>query len=220
MVPVISIVGVPNSGKTFFIEELTKELRSRDHKIGTLKHTSHDFKSDIPGKDSYRLKESGSSIGGIFSEGSISITRDLNGDEDFSRIVEDYYFEMDILLVEGYKKGRFPKILIMAGRDIEKELEEFKKEEVIAVVGEGEPDTELNHFGKNEIKGVADFLEKELIKPYQQQEIDLFVNGRPVILKEYVQKVTKNILGGIINSLKGIEEEIEDIGLRYKKKGK
>ena len=164
MVPVVSVVGVPKSGKTFFIEELTKELRSRDHKTGTLKHTSHDFEFDIPGKDSYRLKESGSSIGGVFSENRISITRDLNGDEDLSRIIEDYYFEMDILLVEGYKKGRFPKILITAGQDIKKELEEFKREEVIAVVGEGELGTELNHFGKYEIKRVADLLEKELIE--------------------------------------------------------
>ena len=87
-------------------------------------------------------------------------------------------------------------------------------------MGEGEQAAGLNYFSRHKIKEVADFLEKELIEPYQQLEIELHVNGKPVVLKEYVRNVTKNILVGIINSLKGIEEGIEEIGLRYKKKSK
>ncbi|MEK7750140.1 MAG: molybdopterin-guanine dinucleotide biosynthesis protein MobB, partial [Planctomycetota bacterium] len=40
-VPVISIVGRSNSGKTTLIVKLVKELKSRGYKVATIKHSHH-----------------------------------------------------------------------------------------------------------------------------------------------------------------------------------
>ena len=88
---------------------------------------------------------------------------------------------------------------------------------LIAVTGEGEVETDLNYYGKYEIKKIVELIELEFIKPYNVQEIDLHINNKPVILNEFVQRIMKNIINAMINSLKGIEKKIKEIDLRYKK---
>ncbi len=172
---------------------------------------------DIEGKDSYRLKESGSIIGGVFTDDSIGIVKNFNEKKDLGRIIEDIFYEMDLVLIEGYKLGKYPKILIMKEQDLKEEIKEYRKDEITAVISEGELITELNYFGKYEIKKVAKFLEREFIKPYSIQEIDLYINNKPVVLNDFVQKIVKNIIDAVIDSLKGIEKKIKEIDLRYKK---
>ena len=171
---------------------------------------------DSEGKDSYRLKQSGSIIGGVFTDDSIGIVRDFNEKEDLDRIIEDVFNDMDLVLIEGYKLGKYPKILVMKDQDLEHEAREFKKEEIIAVIGEEEVDTELNYYGKYEIKKIVGLLELEFIRPYSIQEIDLYINNKPVVLNEFVQKIVKNIINAVIDSLKGIDKKIKEIDLRYK----
>ena len=201
MVPIISIVGQAKSGKTTFLEALVGELTRKKYKVGTLKHTSHSFEMDSEGKDSYRLKQSGSIIGGVFTDDSIGIVRDFNEKEDLERIIEDVFNDMDIVLIEGYKLGKYPKILVMKDQDLEHEAREFRKEEIIAVIGDKEVNTELNYYGKYEIKKILGLLELEFIKPYSIQEIDLYLNNKPVVLNEFVQKIVKNIINAIIGSI-------------------
>ena len=56
---VLAISGVHNSGKTTLLEKLLPVLRSRWLKVGVIKHDGHDFTPDVPGTDSYRLREAG-----------------------------------------------------------------------------------------------------------------------------------------------------------------
>lgn len=216
MVPIISIVGQVKSGKTTFLEALVRELARKKYRVGTLKHTSHTFEMDSEGKDSFRLKQSGSVIGGVFTNDGIGIIRDFNEKEDLDRIIEDVFNDMDLVLIEGYKLGKYPKILMMKEKDLEHEIAEYEKDEIIAVVGEGEIETDLNYFGKYEVKKIVEMLELEFIKPYSVQEIDLYINNKPVILNEFVQKIVKNIIDAVIESLKGIDKKIKEIDLRYK----
>jgi molybdopterin-guanine dinucleotide biosynthesis protein B len=209
-------VGLPKSGKTSFLETLVRELAKRKYRIGTLKHTSHPFEMDREGKDSFRLKQSGSVISGVFTNDGIGIVRDFNEKEDLDRIIEDAFNEMDLVLIEGYKLGKYPKILVMKEQDLEHEIKEFNREEIVAVVGDTEVDTDLNYYGKYEVKKIVELLELEFIKPYSIQEIDLFINNKPVILNDFVQKLVKNIINAVIESLKGIDKKIKEIDLRYK----
>jgi molybdopterin-guanine dinucleotide biosynthesis protein MobB len=171
---------------------------------------------DSEGKDSYRLKQSGSIVGGVFTDDGIGIVRDLDDSQDLDRIIADVYSDMDIVIIEGYKLGKYPKIIILKENDPKLETEPYREDEIIAVVGEGEADNSLNFYGKYEIKKIADLLELEFIKPYSVQEIDLYINNRPVVLNEFVQKIVKNMINAIIDSLKGIDKKIEEIDLRYR----
>lgn len=43
MIPVISIVGKSNVGKTTLLEKLLRELKRRGYKVATVKHDVHGF---------------------------------------------------------------------------------------------------------------------------------------------------------------------------------
>jgi len=172
---------------------------------------------DREGKDSFRLKQSGSIISGVFTNDGIGIVRDFEEKEDMDRIVEDMFNEMDLVLIEGYKLGKYPKILVLKGQELEHEIKEYKRDEIIAVIGEGEVETGLNFYGKYEVKKIVELLELEFIKPYSIQEIDLYINNKPVVLNDFVQKIVKNIINAVIESLKGIDSKVKEVDLRYKK---
>ena len=59
MLPIISIVGASNSGKTTFLEKLIPELASRGYRVGAVKHDAHGFEMDREGKDTWRLRGAG-----------------------------------------------------------------------------------------------------------------------------------------------------------------
>lgn len=195
-------------------------MASKGYRIGTLKHTAHSFQLDREGKDSYKLKNSGSKVGGIFNDDCIGIIKDFDVKEDQEKLIAVALNDMDLVLIEGYKLGKYPKILILGDNDFQQEIKGLRKDELIAIVGEGSMDTDLNCYGKDEIKKVAEFLELEFIKPYSVQDIDLYINNKPVVLNEFVQKVMKNIINGIIASLKGIDKKISLIDLWYYKSSK
>ena len=50
----IAIVGYKNSGKTQIVETITRELTQRGHRVATIKHTAENTPLDTPGKDTYR----------------------------------------------------------------------------------------------------------------------------------------------------------------------
>jgi GTPase SAR1 family protein len=54
MIPIVSIVGHSDAGKTTLIEKLIAELTRRGYRVATIKHDAHCFEIDHPGKDSYR----------------------------------------------------------------------------------------------------------------------------------------------------------------------
>jgi len=62
LIPVISVVGKSNSGKTTYLEKLIRELKNRDYKIAIIKHDVHGFDMDKPGKDTWRHAQAGADI--------------------------------------------------------------------------------------------------------------------------------------------------------------
>ena len=64
---VLAVSGVHNSGKTTLLEKLLPVLRSRGLKVGIIKHDGHDFTPDVPGTDSYRLREAGAEGVAVYS---------------------------------------------------------------------------------------------------------------------------------------------------------
>ena len=71
-VPIISIVGNSGAGKTTFLEKLIRQLKRRGYRVATIKHDTHNFQMDHPGKDTYRLAEAGSDIVMISASGPAS----------------------------------------------------------------------------------------------------------------------------------------------------
>ena len=64
---VAAISGIKNSGKTTFLEHLVPVLRARGLRVAVIKHDGHDFTPDVPGTDSYRLREAGAEGVAVYS---------------------------------------------------------------------------------------------------------------------------------------------------------
>ncbi len=59
---ILTVVGTKNTGKTTLVTMLVQELVKRGHKVGTIKHTHHDF--DLEGKDTWKHRKAGARTGG------------------------------------------------------------------------------------------------------------------------------------------------------------
>jgi molybdopterin-guanine dinucleotide biosynthesis protein B len=111
--PVVSIVGASNSGKTTFIIKLISELKSRGYKVASIKHTSHGFDIDRPGKDSYRHAEAGAEAVIVVSKDKIAMVKNVEQEMQFDEIIRLFGDGYDIILTEGYKSYPLPKIEIL-----------------------------------------------------------------------------------------------------------
>ena len=214
MTPIVSIVGKSKSGKTTLIEELIRELKSRDYRVTTVKHTPGGVTFDEPDKDSWRHIQAGSEATVVASPSEVVLIKPMAKEPtlgDIARLLgEDY----DIILAEGFKQGDAPKIEVYR-KDAGPPLSDIKK--IIAIVTDEPLESKIRQFSTQDIKGLADLLEKGFIKP-QQERISLCVNEAPVVLSSFPKDIITNIMVAIATSLKGVEKiNSLDVFLRRKK---
>ena len=108
---VFGIAGRSGMGKTTLLERLVPELRARGLVVSLIKHSHKAIEIDRPGKDSYRLREAGCQEVLLLGDGRWALMHELRGDPEtplpylLSRIQR-----CDLVLVEGFKSGDFPKL--------------------------------------------------------------------------------------------------------------
>lgn len=121
--PVVSIVGRKNSGKTTMVVALAAELKRRGHRVATVKHGHPHFEVDRPGSDSWRHYHEGGADAVLLASSARLVLIERQDDEPDPRAMIERFFAgrgYDLVLVEGYKRGPFPKIEIFraaAGHD-------------------------------------------------------------------------------------------------------
>ncbi|CAA9296202.1 MAG: hypothetical protein AVDCRST_MAG89-148 [uncultured Gemmatimonadetes bacterium] len=111
--PVVCIVGRKNSGKTTLAVALLAEMKRRGYRVASIKHGHHAFETDQPGRDSWRHFNEGLAEATIMAgEGKIALVMRIEGEPDPRRLVRDFYTGRgyDLVLIEGYKQGPFPRI--------------------------------------------------------------------------------------------------------------
>ncbi|MBE9541642.1 MAG: molybdopterin-guanine dinucleotide biosynthesis protein B [Proteobacteria bacterium] len=162
MVPIISIVGKSDSGKTTLIERLVPELIARGYRIGTIKHGTHDFRVDHEGKDSWRHKHAGADTVAISSPKKVAVVKDVETEETLDSLASKYFQGVDIILTEGYKKENKPKIEVVRSEAHSKSL--FKRDScLVAIVSDTPFSLGAPWFKPDDIKGIADFVEERFL---------------------------------------------------------
>jgi molybdopterin-guanine dinucleotide biosynthesis protein B len=160
MPPMISIVGKTQSGKTTLIEKLIPELKKRGYKIGTVKHAYHAFDMDKEGKDSWRHKAAGADTVIVASPGKIAMVKDEN--TEGLDAVEKYFDDMDLVIIEGFKRKDRPKIEILrAARNNEPLCRD--NPDLIALVTDTDVDLNIPRFGLEDIEALADLIENKFL---------------------------------------------------------
>ncbi|MBW2019936.1 MAG: molybdopterin-guanine dinucleotide biosynthesis protein B [Deltaproteobacteria bacterium] len=162
MPPIVSIVGKSDAGKTTLLERLIPELRARGYRIGTIKHDVHGFDIDHEGKDSWRHKQAGAHTVAISSPKKVAVIKDVVIEECLDSLASKYFLDVDIILAEGYKKEDKPKIEVFRSQVHEKPLCQGD-DYLMALVSDASLDLGVPHFELDDIKGLADFVEKKFL---------------------------------------------------------
>lgn len=112
-VPIIGFAAASGTGKTTLLTALIPVLKSQGLRVGLIKHSHHSFQIDQPGKDSFRLREAGASPVMLISSSRRAIITEIAPeqeprlDDELKRFDQS---ELDLVLVEGFKTEKFPKI--------------------------------------------------------------------------------------------------------------
>lgn len=113
-VPILGFSAYSGTGKTTLLRQLIPSLKARGLRVSVIKHAHHDFDLDFPGKDSYELRKAGAEQTVICTTTRMAMVTEFNHpteEPSLQQIVATLDTErVDMVLVEGYKDIRFPKI--------------------------------------------------------------------------------------------------------------
>ncbi len=112
---VLGFAGYSGSGKTTLLTALIPRLRERGLRVGVMKHAHHEFEIDYPGKDSYELRHAGAERLLIASSrrSALIVERAEPVEPSLRMMLEQIGAEgLDLVLVEGFRHERMPKIEI------------------------------------------------------------------------------------------------------------
>lgn len=158
MPQIVALVGVSNSGKTTLLEKLIPVLKDRGWRIGTLKHDAHGFDMDHPGKDTYRHREAGAEAVVISGPRRIAVVREEASDQNPHTLIDRYLSDMDLVLVEGFKRYPFPKLeIVRAARSQQPVTPHHELAGLITDLDLEIPD--VPRFRLDDIQAIADRIE-------------------------------------------------------------
>jgi molybdopterin-guanine dinucleotide biosynthesis protein B len=110
---VLGLAGWSGSGKTTLVVRLIPELRQRGMTVSTLKHAHHAFDVDQPGKDSYEHRQAGASEVMVASSARWALMHEHRGAPEPSLAeLLPRLSQVDLVLVEGFKRDTHPKLEI------------------------------------------------------------------------------------------------------------
>ncbi|MCA0172329.1 molybdopterin-guanine dinucleotide biosynthesis protein B [Bacillus sp. RAR_GA_16] len=142
--PVIQVVGYQNSGKTLFAEKFIKEATAQGIKVGVIKHHGHGTPEVYDQKkDSGRHRKAGAVVTGVSGGGMISVQATKENEWELEQLVRLYdSFDLDLILVEGFKEERFPKIVLLRDKD---DMNLLNKKHVIGTIMKEILDVPIDH---------------------------------------------------------------------------
>lgn len=114
--PRFGVVGRKNAGKTTLVARLVAALVERGQRVATVKHAHHSLEVDREGTDSWKHREAGASEVALVGPNRWAVMGELRGaaEPDLDAMI-GRLSPCDIVLVEGFKGGRHPKLELRRG---------------------------------------------------------------------------------------------------------
>ncbi len=227
---ILGIVGTKNTGKTTLVTLIVKELVKRGRRVGTIKHTHHDF--DLEGKDTWKHRKAGSKIVVGSGESTFFLINKKLKLEKILKII-NFIEELDYLIIEGFKFVNYPKISTTKVKDdyTIKNVDVFqlKEKEIIPLVDLVEertygliPNLDCGNCGYENCLDMTRAIIKGEIsqtkcKMKKFDEVQLYVGDKPIPLNPFVQDILKKSILGMVSTLKtGDTENQESLELLIK----
>lgn len=159
---VFGVTGFKNAGKTGLMERLVTEITARGFSVSTLKHAHHTFDVDHEGKDSYRHRQAGAQQVLLSSRNRWALMSELRDTNEVP--LADLLAKLDpvdLVLVEGYKRDRHPKVEAYRGVN-DHPLLAREDDTIRAVASDTALDVPCPVFDLNNTKAIADFILSEV----------------------------------------------------------
>ncbi len=206
MIPIICVVGRSGSGKTTLLEKLIQVLVERGWRIGTIKHHFHGpVEVDVPGKDTWRHRQAGASAVALSSRDTLFVLRQVAEEEPPEAIAHRGFFDVDLILTEGFRSGPLPKIEVNRAA-LGLPLLCTAADPLVAVVADWDTGASVPHFGLEAVPVLADFIEGQYLKAAEPVAAEVLVGDRRLNLDAQAQE----ILARVIRSLVGDGRDLSD----------
>ncbi len=113
---VIGLAGWSGAGKTTLLRRLIPVLVAQGLRVSTLKHAHHGFDVDQPGKDSWEHRQAGAQEVLVASANRWALMHELRGaaEPDLADLLGKLS-PVDLVLIEGFKRGGHPKLEVSRG---------------------------------------------------------------------------------------------------------
>ena len=158
---IFGITGWKNSGKTGLTVRVVEELSRRGRRVSTVKHAHHAFDIDHEGTDSYRHRAAGATEVAIVSGNRWALMHELRDENepDFGSVVARLA-PCDIIIVEGYKAEKHPK-LEARRRESRSHVPLSKNDPTVVAIASDYPvdETGLPLFDLDDTSAIVDFIE-------------------------------------------------------------
>jgi molybdopterin-guanine dinucleotide biosynthesis protein MobB len=138
------------------------EITGRGYTVSTVKHAHHTFDVDQPGKDSHRHRIAGATEVLLASRNRFALMHELREAEEPSlETLLQKLSPVDLVLVEGYKRDRHPKVEAFRA-ETGNPLIATDDPTIRAVASDTVLTTDCPLFDLNDTKGIADFILAEV----------------------------------------------------------
>ncbi|MEO9823808.1 MAG: molybdopterin-guanine dinucleotide biosynthesis protein B [Paracoccaceae bacterium] len=157
------VVGWKNTGKTGLMERLVTEFTGRGLTVSTLKHAHHNFDIDHPGKDSHRHRMAGATQVLLASRKRWALMHELRDEEEPTlETLLTKLSPVDLVLIEGYKRDKHPKIEAHRG-EVGTPLIALDDPTIKAIASDCRATAEGRvTFDLNDTVAIADFISRDL----------------------------------------------------------
>jgi molybdopterin-guanine dinucleotide biosynthesis adapter protein len=115
---IFQVIGYKNSGKTTLVSKLITHFSDIGMKVASLKHHGHGGPpSELTNTDSFKHRQAGAVLAGVEGSGLLQLSIH-QASWDMDQIMKFYHMmNNDVLVIEGFKKEDFFKIIIVRSED-------------------------------------------------------------------------------------------------------
>jgi molybdopterin-guanine dinucleotide biosynthesis protein B len=156
---IIGLAGWSGAGKTTLVTKLIPLFLARGVTVSTVKHAHKGFDIDLPGKDSHRHRMAGATEVFVASGVRWALVHELR-DEPEPDLVDiiPMMAPVDLLIVEGFKRHRHPKIEVYR-REVGKPLLHPDDSYVVAVASDVPlPDAPIPVIPLDDVEKITDAM--------------------------------------------------------------
>ena len=156
------VTGWKNAGKTGLMERLVTEITGRGLTVSTVKHAHHSFDVDHAGKDSHRHRVAGATEVLLSSRNRFALMHEMRDEAEWP--LDQLLAKLapvDLVLIEGYKRDRHPKIEAFRA-ETGNDLIAPNDTTIRAVASDSALDLDRPVFDLNDTRAIADFILAEV----------------------------------------------------------